>query len=620
MAALENRRAAIDAELAQLAALTLSSGVGSVGYQSQWLAPDQEISLRIDLDKEHPIDQVILVPSLWRDTKTGLRSDGFPPEFRVLAGTATTTNLLASFTEEDRLLPRIAPLAINFETIHASWIQMQIRNPPTVEGNRTKHAVKLSEIMVFSGAENVALRKPVEADSSRNTMTQHENALVDGFVPYLMDAAHGEESQGAQLWLDPSTREHALSIDLGASYPIDQINLHAIDQSRTIPAGRLSDFAIPRRLRVTGANEADSSDETVLFDYTQKAIRHIGPIIMHRLPGTVCRYIHLTAMEPGSQLVSGDKNPMMAFSEIEIFSNGRNIAAGRKPAIGPGCKTPRHRSLLLMTDGRNYFGDILPVRQWMNELAKRHDLETERPAVVAELNRRYARQKTNLNRMYWLAALLASGIGFTILIDWNLRIRYVARIREQFSADLHDELGANIHTIGLLGDLARDAESHEELLELLDRSRVFTERSGAAVRYCTNMLEAKGLCEDLIEDMKRSSGRLLADIEHDLSFEDEEHLAKLKPRQRIGLFFFYKECLNNIIRHAGATQVITRLTGSPKCITLVVTDNGRGITVVPRSLKRRAHLLKGKLTSDNPESGGTRIELKLNTSVWRLFQ
>jgi len=39
--------------------------------------------------------------------------------------------------------------------------------------------------MVFSGAENVALRKPVEADSSRNTMTQHEDSLVDGFVPYL---------------------------------------------------------------------------------------------------------------------------------------------------------------------------------------------------------------------------------------------------------------------------------------------------------------------------------------------------------------------------------------------------------------------------------------------------
>ena len=61
-------------------------------------------------------------------------------------------------------------------------------------------------------------------------------------------------------------------------------------------------------------------------------------------------------------------------------------------------------------------------------------------------------------------------------------------MRERFAADLHDELGANIHTIGLLGDLARDTDSPEERQELLERSRFFTERSGNAIRNWSQVL------------------------------------------------------------------------------------------------------------------------------------
>jgi len=619
MAALENRRAAIDSELVQLATFTLSSGVGSVGYQSQWLAPDQQISLRIDLKEEHPIDQIILVPSLWRDTKTGVRSDGFPPEFRVLAGTATTTNLLASFTREDRLLPRIAPLAIDFRTVRASWVRVQVRNPPKIESG-TKRAVKLSEIMVFSGAENVALRKPVEADSSKNTLALHETCLVDGFVPYLLDSAHGEKSQSVQLWLDPSSRQHALSIDLGASLPVNQLNLHAIDQNRSIPASHLNDYAIPRHLQVTGANDVDFSDETVLFESRQHPIRNIGPIMMQRFPETLCRYIRITAIVPTSLLDPLSKNPMIAFSEIEVLSKGRNIAAGRPLSVGPGCRSRKHRSLALMTDGRNYFGDILPLRQWMNELAERHDLETERPAVVAELNRRYARQKRTVKGLIWMAALLAGGIAATILIERRIQRQKLHRIRERIAADLHDELGANLHTIGLLSQLIENkaAPIPEEAGRLFQRIRDITGRSSIAVRHIARMQEAGSLYTGLHADMERAAERIVAELKHDIEFDGEEYLARLRPQARVDLFLFYKECLVNICRHSGATELSTRLSATPQEVRLCVTDNGSGLvgaaeSGIPAALSRRAKLMRARVSAESPASGGTRICLRLRT-------
>ena len=35
----------------------------------------------------HPVDEIVLVPTLWRDSIKGFQSDGFPKAIRVIAGT-----------------------------------------------------------------------------------------------------------------------------------------------------------------------------------------------------------------------------------------------------------------------------------------------------------------------------------------------------------------------------------------------------------------------------------------------------------------------------------------------------------------------------------------------------
>ena len=262
----------------------------------------------------------------------------------------------------------------------------------------------------------------------------------------------------------------------------------------------------------------------------------------------------------------------------------------------------------------------------MNELSRRHDLETERPLIAMELDRRYASQKTNLNQLAWLTALLSAGIVFIILFGRNIRMRHVAGIRERLAADLHDELGANLHTIGLLSDLAAGArESSEESDTLYRRIRSETERSGIAVRHCSDMLSAKGLFTDLLSDMQRASNRIMAKLEHEISIDGEEHIKTLSPRTRADLFLFYKECLVNITRHSGATKYMTELKATAENIHLKICDNGRGLDSsdkggVPPSLKRRAKLLGAKVTVENPPAGGTCIELNLRTRKWGFTQ
>ena len=457
--------------------------------------------------------------------------------------------------------------------------------------------------------------------TSSNTATPSgawdQRFVVDGFLPYLMDAAEGEQSVAYMVTIGEENPP-AITLDLGTSQPVSYIHLHATEQSDTMPQAYAGDVGIPRHLRIEGANRPDFSDASVLLDLRHDTIYDTGPILMRSVSETPCRYIRFLALEARGTSFYGQSRASFGFAEIEVFSNDRNIALNQN-ATSNLKASKSNRPISHLTDGRNLYGDILPMRDWLNQLDLRHKLEMERPLVEGELNHRYVRQKTNLNRMSWLAALLAAGIGFTILIDHNLHMRKQTRIKERFAADLHDELGANLHTIGILGDLAREAvDSREDLIELLDRSRIFTERSGEAARYCTNMLEAKGLCEDLAEEMKRSAARLLADLEYGLSFDGEDNLKNLKPRKRIDLFLFFKECLTNIIRHSGATEVSTKLSADSKQLELIIIDNGQGFNgEVPPSLKRRARLLGAQVTVEKMPKNGTCITLKLKTRGWR---
>jgi len=258
----------------------------------------------------------------------------------------------------------------------------------------------------------------------------------------------------------------------------------------------------------------------------------------------------------------------------------------------------------------------LPRRQ---RLGRRHDLEQERPIVTTELGRRYARQKDNLRLMGWLTILLASAVGFTILIDRMLRMRQIARIKNRFAADLHDEIGANIHTIGLLSDAANLARDLPDEWKMLHQNiRELTTRSGTAIRHCSNMLDADNLYIGLVEDMKRATQRIMNTFEYTLEVKGEEFLDRLKPRTRVDLFLFYKECLINICRHSGATRFGTRLTATPGKVSLTISDNGKGLSElpnadIPASLKRRARLLRAKLVVGKGDAGGTQITLLLNT-------
>lgn len=622
---LEERLVAIDTERSELANITLRSGVGNLGWQSQ-LHSDAKHSewAQIEFSQLHTIDQVALVPILWRDTQTGIQADGFPSEFQIIVGDGRNAEgtVVASFTEADQLKPRIAPLVIRFAPTSASWIRVKASRLSS-RASDGQHLFQLSEILAFSGEENVALHQTVTVSSStkrRVSKSIPKESLVDGATPYLINAALGEASTAFVAFFHTGPQA-TLTLDLGQTFPINRIHLHAADLSENIPQVHHSDYGIPKHLVVEGSLHPDFSNPFPLVEFERETIYDAGPTLMWHFPETPCRYVRLRAIDAYKAPEATERWRCIGFAEIELFSQGANVALGKTPALN--LQVPSQEgSPESLTDGRNHFGNVLSIRSWMEQLARRHDLETERPNIETALERQYERQKSNLRLMSWLAALLAVGIIFTILINHIFRLRQTTQLKERFAADLHDELGADLHTIGLLSDLAQHAQDNPQKLDTyLQQIRSATEEIGTAVRHLADM-QSEAPFSNLETAMKQIADRIVVHLQHDLSIEGESQLEKLPPSTRSDLFLFYKECLINICRHSEATKLATSLKTNDKTIHLSISDNGHGLAdlppgQVPQSLQRRAKLLKGNVSVESSPVKGTTINLKLRFGRFR---
>ena len=625
---LESRISEIKDELSHLAEFTIRGGVGAVGYRSRTPsdAIDPKEWVQINLPSASMVDRIVLVPCLWRSPDGQLTADSFPLDFKIIGGTENDNEgvLLAELNNQrDHYLPRIAPLTINIAPTRLSWVRIEAeRISPRIWDNNL--CLQLAEALIFEGRNNVALKATVSASSSEeNTDGARKMAyLVDGYTPYIMNAASGEQSlafvtgAGTEMPKAPLIR-----LDLEQQYTITQINLHSTEVSDSVPQTEPNDFGIPRKLRITGSTLADHSDAQLLAEYEMRTIYDAGPIIMLPTEPQTYRYLSLHIDRPYRDGLNDQSYPRIGFAEIEVISGGVNVA--RNKTATPNFTVDNSaRASSALTDGYNYYGDILPVRDWLQELALRHQLENELPRLEDEVKHRYALQQENFRRLVWLAVLLLVAIVILFLIQRINRQRAIFRTREQIAADLHDELGANLHALTLLSEITNKTKDQPQRLDsLLERIRTITQRTVLAARHCTNLLESRELYEDVGAHIRRTSKRMLADLKHDIHIEGEERLQQLSSRKRIDLCLFHKECLANIIRHSGATQAQTTLIATSKYVSLDIKDNGHGIPDehLPQSIKRRSRLIGAKVTLNTNSEEGTRITLTYRYKHFFLF-
>ena len=185
--------------------------------------------------------------------------------------------------------------------------------------------------------------------------------------------------------------------------------------------------------------------------------------------------------------------------------------------------------------------------------------------------------------------------------------------------DLHDTIGQNISYLRMKLDFLAGKKIRKQAemqLELQNMARAANE-SYDLIRGTLALLQS-----DNSTDLFRLFTRYAEQIEERASFKmvfssqgEARFISAKRMRQ---LFYIYREILNNIEKHANATEVCMELTWSPTALELGVSDNGCGFDPLKvqysghyglKFMRERAELLNGSLTIQSAIGSGTHMKL-----------
>ncbi|HSB55995.1 MAG TPA: two-component regulator propeller domain-containing protein [Gemmatimonadales bacterium] len=226
-------------------------------------------------------------------------------------------------------------------------------------------------------------------------------------------------------------------------------------------------------------------------------------------------------------------------------------------------------------------------------------------------------------RAWWFRLTLALAAAVTLLLLHRLSLgRAVAteRLRLRISHDLHDQIGAGLSSIALLSDAAG---THAAMPE---PARTELERIGASARAMVGDLRdivwaidpGSDRLEELVTRMRDLVPTLLPGLRVRFQAPERGLGHPIGMTVRRDFYLMFKEILNNIARHARATEVGIELTLAGAYLTLTVTDNGVGFTpdatrphTGSRSLRDRAARLGASYSVESAPGQGTTVRVRL---------
>jgi len=204
------------------------------------------------------------------------------------------------------------------------------------------------------------------------------------------------------------------------------------------------------------------------------------------------------------------------------------------------------------------------------------------------------------------------------------REQAVQKERARIAQDIHDDLGTVLSRIAMVSESASlEAEpgsrQQQRLGEICEASRQLT-------RTMEEIVWAQDPRHDSLDNTVNYFCTFASDLltvgkvacRLDIPVDLPE--LQLKAEQRHELFLVFKEALNNVIKHAAATEVRISLKLSDQALHLVIEDNGRGFRPADNrsdkghgliNMHSRLQRLGGRVKVRSEPGQGTHVEIFL---------
>lgn len=195
-------------------------------------------------------------------------------------------------------------------------------------------------------------------------------------------------------------------------------------------------------------------------------------------------------------------------------------------------------------------------------------------------------------------------------------IAQVDQERSRISKNLHDDLGQSLsmiksrlslHNAGKTTDLSG---LNEAISDVIDKTRTISHE------LHPSMISKMGLERSLIsliEQTQENTGLFC-------TLESETDLQSLPLTVQAQLYRIIQECINNTLKHAGATALKISFSGEPNNLELTYQDNGKGITDQSKSnqgigmltIKERIDSIQGKVNFHSGVEKGFKMSVFLH--------
>jgi signal transduction histidine kinase len=196
--------------------------------------------------------------------------------------------------------------------------------------------------------------------------------------------------------------------------------------------------------------------------------------------------------------------------------------------------------------------------------------------------------------------------------------------RRHIARELHDEIGQALTAIKVeLAYAGRAIDGGAVSGQALQTAKTITDSALHQVRDLSYLLHPAALDEfgliSAIDSYMKSFGRR-HEIATSLSHDGME--SRLAPETETAAYRIVQEALNNIAKHAKATECRVHISRTPEMLRIVVEDNGSGFDpTAVRSAERRglgligmrerASYLKGSVSIESAPGQGTRLVVEL---------
>lgn len=189
--------------------------------------------------------------------------------------------------------------------------------------------------------------------------------------------------------------------------------------------------------------------------------------------------------------------------------------------------------------------------------------------------RRYAAEEIELAHSFGEQAKLALENDRLRAQSAELAVRAE---RNRIARDLHDSVSQTLFSAGIIAEVLPRlwSRDHEESMRRLSELRTLTRGALAEMRTLLLELRPAALIEVEIGELLRQlveGASARARVPVALSIDGD---APLSQEVKIACYQIAQEALNNVIKHARASEASVALTRDPDAIQLEVRDNGRG--------------------------------------------